>query len=209
MALINCPECGREKVSDSADMCPDCGFGIKAHFEKIKMEEENKKRQLEIEEERESRLKNRMSEIEMPKKPEDKMEGNEKFLVGCGVFFIIIGLLAASDTVIMLVMGVVCGTGFIIVGFKQKNDEYQRKLKEYNLAVKDFEQYQRNKIHQQDMASARRMADIANAPKCPMCNSINIEKISTTSRAVSVATVGLASGKIGKQYRCKKCKHMW
>lgn len=32
MALVRCPECGREKVSDKAECCPDCGFGIKAFF---------------------------------------------------------------------------------------------------------------------------------------------------------------------------------
>lgn len=36
MALIKCPECGREKVSDSAESCPDCGYGIKEHFKKLK-----------------------------------------------------------------------------------------------------------------------------------------------------------------------------
>ena len=36
MALIKCPECGREKVSDSAEVCPDCGYGIKEHFKKLK-----------------------------------------------------------------------------------------------------------------------------------------------------------------------------
>ncbi len=35
MALVKCPECGREKVSDSAEACPDCGYGIKAHFQEI------------------------------------------------------------------------------------------------------------------------------------------------------------------------------
>ena len=38
MALIKCPECGKENVSDSAEMCPSCGFGIKAYFEKIEQE---------------------------------------------------------------------------------------------------------------------------------------------------------------------------
>lgn len=42
MALVKCPECGREKVSDSAEACPDCGYGIKAHFEKIRKDEEIK-----------------------------------------------------------------------------------------------------------------------------------------------------------------------
>lgn len=36
MALIKCPECGRENVSDSAESCPNCGYGIKAHFKKSK-----------------------------------------------------------------------------------------------------------------------------------------------------------------------------
>ena len=35
MALVRCPECGRERVSDSAEACSDCGYSIKAHFEKI------------------------------------------------------------------------------------------------------------------------------------------------------------------------------
>ena len=44
MALIKCPECGRENVSDSAEACPNCGYGIKAHFERIKKEEEEKRK---------------------------------------------------------------------------------------------------------------------------------------------------------------------
>lgn len=35
MALIKCPECGRDNVSDTAKACPGCGYGIKDHFEKI------------------------------------------------------------------------------------------------------------------------------------------------------------------------------
>lgn len=33
MALVKCPECGREKVSSMAVSCPECGFPIKQHFE--------------------------------------------------------------------------------------------------------------------------------------------------------------------------------
>ena len=32
MALINCPNCGRPNVSDSAEKCPEFGYNIKAHF---------------------------------------------------------------------------------------------------------------------------------------------------------------------------------
>jgi hypothetical protein len=48
-----------------------------------------------------------------------------------------------------------------------------------------------------------------NKLKCPICGSTNVNKISTLNRTVSVATVGLASSKIGKQYECKDCKHKW
>ena len=32
MALIKCPECGREKVSSKAEACPNCGFPISESF---------------------------------------------------------------------------------------------------------------------------------------------------------------------------------
>lgn len=36
MALIKCPECGKENVSDSASACPSCGYNIKEHFDVLK-----------------------------------------------------------------------------------------------------------------------------------------------------------------------------
>ncbi|MCM1059629.1 MAG: zinc ribbon domain-containing protein [Eubacterium sp.] len=42
MALVKCPECGREKVSDSAEACPACGYAIKSHYDKIKYAEMQK-----------------------------------------------------------------------------------------------------------------------------------------------------------------------
>ena len=32
MALVKWPECGRERVSDSAVSCPACGFGVREYF---------------------------------------------------------------------------------------------------------------------------------------------------------------------------------
>jgi len=31
MALVNCPECGKE-VSSTAESCPNCGYGVREHF---------------------------------------------------------------------------------------------------------------------------------------------------------------------------------
>lgn len=32
MALIKCPECGKNNVSSSAEICPDCGYPIKDYI---------------------------------------------------------------------------------------------------------------------------------------------------------------------------------
>ena len=110
MALISCPECGREKVSDNAAACPDCGFGIKEYFEKQKEREE------------------RSYAFELERKA--KMEA-------------------------------------MLAGYKSP------------------------------------------LMKCPVCGSYKTKKISSLGRAVSVGMLGLASGKIGKNYQCDKCKHTW
>lgn len=45
-----------------------------------------------------------------------------------------------------------------------------------------------------------------NLPKCPYCNSTNIKKISTASKAGSAALFGIfAMGKINKQWHCNHC----
>lgn len=33
MALINCPECGKQNISDTALACPQCGFAIREYTE--------------------------------------------------------------------------------------------------------------------------------------------------------------------------------
>ena len=45
-----------------------------------------------------------------------------------------------------------------------------------------------------------------NKPKCPICNSTNIKKISGLSKAGSVALFGVfAVGKVSKQWKCSNC----
>ena len=48
-----------------------------------------------------------------------------------------------------------------------------------------------------------------NTPKCPTCQSTNIKKISTTSKAVSVGLFGLFSQKVKKQFCCGNCGYEW
>ena len=229
MALIKCPECGREKVSDSAEMCPDCGYGIKAHFERIRIEEERKESERKSEElrnkikiEEQKRKEEQIKSVPKPSKPRISIVGSiiSGLIMLMGIILMSTGEYERQKSidnhngdpvvqgVILLIFGIsiLC---FVIWAYYQQR-------KKYNLAQTDFEEYQRTIVREHDEEIARRNAlaeaeryKQMNAPKCPVCGSTNIEKISTTSRAISVATVGLASGKIGKQNKCKNCKHMW
>ena len=48
-----------------------------------------------------------------------------------------------------------------------------------------------------------------NVPKCPTCSSINIEKIGSVNKTVSIALFGFFSSKIGKQFQCLECGYKW
>lgn len=51
---------------------------------------------------------------------------------------------------------------------------------------------------------------ISNLVKCPNCQSINTNKISTASKAGSALMWGVfAMGKISKTYECKNCGYRW
>lgn len=182
MALIKCPECEKE-ISDKAGKCPYCGYPIEEHLKR----------------EREKELyKIRLNSITMPDKPK---KDNRPFI------FIVIGVLAfiggiSTHDTIMIFSGLITG----IVSIYGREANYKKEMEEYNLAVTDMEKY-RIKILEEQQRAEERLAN--SLIKCPNCGSTDTKKISTTSKVASVAMVGIASGKIGKQYQCKKCGYKW
>lgn len=68
-----------------------------------------------------------------------------------------------------------------------------------------------NDNYTMDVFNNEQRAIQASKPKCPMCGSTNISKISSLNRTVSIVGFGILSKKIGKQWQCNnpKCKHMW
>lgn len=229
MALVICPECGKSNVSDTAVSCPECGFAIKAHFDKIKFEE------IRLKTEKQAEIRKQEFETEQKRRQEERIKNMpqlEKLIAPIVVSIIsaLIILLGFSMSCVsdleaeysssngngdprfqggfLIVFGL-CILGYAIYLF------YKR-ISAYNLSRNNFEEYQRQVIREQDALQKRLEAERAaktkqqaNMPKCPICGSTNVVKISTLNRAVSVATVGLASSKIGKQYQCKNCKHKW
>lgn len=59
------------------------------------------------------------------------------------------------------------------------------------------------------MRMEKRQAQKANVPKCPICGSTNVEKISTAKKAFGFAMVGLFSSNLGKTMHCKNCGYKW
>lgn len=59
MALVTCPECGKENVSDSAVSCPECGYTIKNHFDELRLEEQRIATEKAIQEKQEAEEKHR------------------------------------------------------------------------------------------------------------------------------------------------------
>lgn len=225
MALVKCPECGRENVSDTAISCPECGFSIQDYV-KAKQDEEyiqNEKVRLQAELEKELA---KIDSLAKPPKPTISSvitSGNRwvfVFPVLVGIFGIIatIYILAANGKVdgFTTVMTIICII-ISLVGVSDINGTYKTRLSEYE----DFEGYKQKKKQRIQENYDYRIKHIktkseVSAPviintglKCPVCGSRSVKRISTTSRVTSVAMVGLASSKIGKQYECKNCKHKW
>ena len=223
MALIRCPECGRENVSDSAEMCPACGFGVKNYFEKIKRKEEYSQhhRKKELEQNRVNLEEKKRNEMRMERVTLPKLSGTIYIVLLLGVpgFFLALSELKTDSDMIQdsidrgngnpKVTGMIlliAALSFIGIGtFGLINH-----IIEYNLAKKDFETYKKHVIELEEIAINNAKFDMeVNLIKCPNCGSKNTKKISTTSRVTSVAMLGVASGKIGKQYECKQCKYKW
>lgn len=205
MALIKCPECGRENVSDSAEMCPSCGYGIKASFAAIEqqrilaqrqIEEEKRRKEEQIRREKEEQAE--LNEIKMPGKP-----SIVKSLLLFGIAFapfVLLALLVKSSIGIWF---------FLIFWFIIAASSYRDDVKKYNKAQQDFKAYQAEEVRRKKLAIEMSAIGGTNALKCPICNSTSVKRISTLSRAASIAAVGLASAEIGKQYKCSGCGHMW
>ena len=97
-------------------------------------------------------------------------------------------------------------------GYAQANlvilpPEYAADFEEYaKRMTKLTEKFQHNKAELEQ----RRQEKLDKLPCCPICGKKdNVVRISTLNRTASVATFGLASSKIGKQYQCKHCNHLF
>ena len=224
MALTTCPECGKENVSDSAVSCPECGYAIKDHFDQIRQEEERKRKEeaaLEkIREENKRKIETApQRQADAIKRSETALERSSKEMRRAGIAFLVLLVLLILFICInpneWISFTLVFGIGLFIafVFFYTAKSDKAKATKDLELAKQSIDKYEQNlkerqkEEYLQNLLQARK--NEAKHPKCPVCGSTRTERISTVGRAASIATLGLASSKIGKQYQCNNCKHKW
>lgn len=235
MALIKCPECGRENVSDTAEACPGCGYGIRKHFEKEMQQREAKEKQNKIEKEKfvtsaisdkDKKIfkdyASRVSSLDsyQIKEREDTIKRLEKELSGEIRTKAIASIVGVVSFILMIVcfyysedgsLGVLFAIFFIITGFciaglyasRGSVEEIQKNLR---IARSDFEKYKKDIEEWNRREAERLLMEEESGVRCPYCHSTNTTKISSFSKGVSVAVLGVyAMGKVSKQWHCNSC----
>lgn len=209
MALVKCPECGKENVSDNAQSCPNCGFGIHGYFVQQHNEQIAKKnaalaaQKAKVQKEKEAEeLKHRLANIKVPEEPRKGV-----YIAG-GAFCGIIGVL-------WLVMSLYdgfhffkfCIAAFFFIMAATAYSVYKDAVSDYNLSQTDFSAYQQKVIRAEDARKAEEIrianekAKKAAAPvKCPKCGSASI---ATVNRGYSIVWGFIGSGK--PMNVCQKC----
>ena len=201
MALINCPECGKT-VSDRAGTCIHCGFPLSKLTFSTVVSNEPKEHRLAIE--------------SIP-------NGSPKQAPAINIVCNITGMSYDEAKTLVSKKVVIVKDNITLTEAKALASRFKainvNAATLHNTAPRNWHVMTMEEQREKDASMAKwereRKQQASNyiVPKakitCSICGSDNVERITTMDRSFSVAMFGLASGKIGKQYKCKKCKHMW
>lgn len=191
MALIKCPECGKE-ISDKAPACIHCGFPLD-QLETVVENDDGK-----------------LYKLILKSTPIDTKVKTIKLVMdiqGCGLKEgkdivdnppqIIATSLSQSDA------------QKLAKEFTALQNIMDIQVDEEAVSSIDiFSKIQSNENGRKE--KLERAEAIENSkPKCPTCGSTNIKKISGTKRWVTTGLFGLASSNVGKTMECKNCGYKW
>lgn len=230
MALIKCPECGRE-ISNRAEVCIQCGYPLTDEDRKEKNsigEEEKAKPDLLTEEEKASGYYSIINGIKYNiKELLDELEA------------------LSTDELEKLKEATLYGKNpdeNIRLRYLSNLDKTEEGKKisdlEFNLAKKigpkldltyfsatEFlyevmangskapEEYNgKSRLQDRRERDAKMAAELKYKPKCPTCGSPDIEKLRSSETSGSIlffGSMGFANELAGKTYRCRHCKYTW
>lgn len=190
MSKIICPECGKV-ISSYADSCPDCGFPVEKYLKENHLDIINK-------------------------------------VCICPKCAMIYGGYGDDDTNTkpLNIKCRFCNCALICTDY---TSEFlmEKAHKEYNLGIiiDVAKEYGNNQFSEEayqhrldvikkenaeiDRSLKQRTHSYSSIPHCPTCNSTNIKRISTASKAVGVGLFGLFSKTARSQFECKDCGYKW
>ena len=236
MALIKCPECGRERVSDSAVACPECGFGVRDYIEgeRKKAEEEiiaKEKDNRELEE-RKKKLKElsnkaqleikKINESMPPEKAFFSIDFSDKYII-IAVFLVVCTLLSFLIWKLFVVSAVLLAIELLFIYYrcysqekaihdeivrdwdKIKSEKIENLKKEYENKAKHILE---DEIEATDQNKTIMKVDRC-VPKCPICGSTKIKRLTVFHRFFSIIFLGPFSAKFCKQFECLNCECRW
>lgn len=185
MALIKCPECGRE-ISDKSKQCIHCGYPI---------EQINKNITYAI------YLKNIIGN------KNDKARN----LMLCKIMLEDHYGVSKLDTRhIVVEFNKGASPIKILDGVDFKNIEYIKKdFERIGCIIEEKESGYINEISNYRVEQQKEKDSLDLLPKCPTCGSSYVEKISSSSKLTGGLLFGLFSNNVKNSYHCKNCGYKW
>lgn len=206
MALIKCPECGREKVSDSALVCPECGFGIKEYFDNMRWQYEREEYQR-IEEERRREAQRQEEELIKSVPPLKRPALFVPFAIIISAVLMVVGALRLESINEEFsedyLGGLISMCAFLMIVYAMCL--LIENIRLYKFSKNDFEAYQRYVIRKRKSKKGGMQVNAPIRPMCPYCHSNNTSKITATSKAVNTAMWGIYGQKRRYQWHCNNC----
>lgn len=137
----------------------------------------------------------------------------EFILLIMGVVKFSIILITLCVTALSLLLSLALTKKFDIVHERSNYSEKERFERQQERERERIEREVKESVERRNQAKKeeKRQEEIKQAqhPQCPACHGYNTQRITTASRVIGTAMVGLASSTIGKQYECLDCKHKW
>lgn len=186
MAIIICPECGKELSSYAKD-CIKCGFPIKEYMT-------------------ENGLVNINKEFICPKCGFHSAgfgeSGKDNIYIKCK--YCNTNMIQTDET----------GDEFVdnFCTYSVKGEDYFKIFaKKYGGDQFSEEAYEDRirTVKRENSARQSTQRQSSNIPHCPTCGSSNIRKIGAGERTASILGLGLFSRKINKTWKCNNCGHTW
>lgn len=237
MALIKCPECGKE-VSDTAVNCPECGFNIRGYVVHKKMEAEIIEIDRAIESRKEEIEAEYRKKFSLPK-PRDEWIDGEGGWRDLGIALLIIAIFPVIDEkirifgVLLAIASVVClcvGNNKHRSRLSTEEEAYKKKLENIDRLEQEWvdkqkketiERIKRNEIDRIKNEYIRNYPDVFIKENADIyrkeqlkiqINTIRCPKCGSTSIATKNRGYSVIWGKVGSGDAvnvCQKCGYEW